>query len=95
MGNGIAHVVALAGYDVIMNDLTKEKVDLAIETIDKNLSRQVASGKISEDERKQALARISYADTTARLWRRRPCHRGSHRGRDGEAQDLRGAYALP
>jgi 3-hydroxybutyryl-CoA dehydrogenase len=63
MGNGIAHVVALAGYDVIMNDLTKEKVDQAISVIDKNLSRQVASGKISEEERKQALARISYAET--------------------------------
>jgi 3-hydroxybutyryl-CoA dehydrogenase len=63
MGNGIAHVVARAGYDVIMNDLTKEKVDQAISVIDKNLSRQVASGKISEEERKQALARISYAET--------------------------------
>jgi 3-hydroxybutyryl-CoA dehydrogenase len=63
MGNGIAHVVALSGYDVVLNDLTKEKVDKAIETIDRNLTRQVASGKITEEERKQALSRISYAET--------------------------------
>ena len=63
MGNGIAHVVALAGYDVVLNDLTKEKVDKALETIDKNLSRQVASGKITEEDKKQALSRISYAET--------------------------------
>ena len=63
MGNGIAHVVALAGYDVMLNDLTKEKVDQALETIGKNLSRQVASGKITEEDRKQALSRIGYAET--------------------------------
>src|SRR3974390_1454190 len=63
MGNGIAHVVALAGYDVVLNDLSKEKVDKAMEIIDKNLARQVASGKITEEDRKQALDRISYAET--------------------------------
>jgi 3-hydroxybutyryl-CoA dehydrogenase len=62
MGNGIAHVIALAGYEVVLNDLTKEKVDKAIETIDKNLTRQIASGKITEEDRKQALSRISYAE---------------------------------
>ena len=62
MGNGIAHVIALAGYDVVLTDLTKEKVDKAIELIDRNLTRQVASGKITEEERKQALARITYAE---------------------------------
>jgi 3-hydroxybutyryl-CoA dehydrogenase len=50
MGSGIAHVVALGGYDVVLNDLAKERYDAAIQTIDKNLSRQVASGKISEEE---------------------------------------------
>src|SRR3990172_2157999 len=63
MGNGIAHVVALAGYEVALNDLEKERVDAAIQTIDNNLSRQVASGKINEEDRQQALARISYAET--------------------------------
>ena len=62
MGNGIAHVIALAGYEVVLTDLTKEKVDKAIELIDRNLTRQVASGKITEEERKQALSRITYAE---------------------------------
>jgi 3-hydroxybutyryl-CoA dehydrogenase len=44
MGGGIAHVVALSGYDVVMHDIVKEKVDAALATIDKNLARQVASG---------------------------------------------------
>ncbi len=63
MGGGIAHVVALSGYDVTLHDLAKERVDAAIATIDKNLARQVASGKITDDERKQALSRISYAES--------------------------------
>ncbi len=65
MGSGIAHVVALSGYDVAINDLAKERVEGAIQTIDKNLSRQIASGKISEDERRKTLARISFAETFA------------------------------
>ena len=62
MGSGIAHVVALHGFDVAMHDIAKDKVDAAIDLIDKNLARQVASGKISDEERKQALARISYVE---------------------------------
>ncbi len=62
MGNGIAHVIALTGYEVILNDLSKEKVDKALETIDRNLTRQVASGKITEEEKIQTLSRISYAE---------------------------------
>src|SRR5581483_2610835 len=67
MGSGIAHVVALSGYDVALHDVAKEKIDAAIATIDKNLTRQVASGKSSEDEKKKALARISYAETLQAL----------------------------
>jgi 3-hydroxybutyryl-CoA dehydrogenase len=67
MGSGIAHVIALSGYDVMLHDLAKEKVDAALCIIDKNLARQVASGKISEDEKRKALARISYADAMARF----------------------------
>jgi 3-hydroxybutyryl-CoA dehydrogenase len=63
MGGGIAHVVALSGYDVALHDIAKDKVDAALGTIDKNLARQVASGKISEEERRKALSRISYTDT--------------------------------
>jgi 3-hydroxybutyryl-CoA dehydrogenase len=63
MGSGIAHVVALSGFDVALHDIAKDRVEAAISVIDKNLARQVASGKISEEERKQALSRISYAET--------------------------------
>jgi 3-hydroxybutyryl-CoA dehydrogenase len=67
MGSGIAHVVALPGYDVALHDIATERVEQALGTIDKNLARQVASGKISEDERQKTLARITYADTLAGL----------------------------
>ncbi len=63
MGSGIAHVVALSGYEVVLNDLSKEKMDKALEVIGNNLSRQVASGKISDEDKQQALSRISYAET--------------------------------
>ena len=95
MGSGIAHVVALSGYDVLLSDLSKERVDKGLEAIGKNLSRQIASGKITEEESKQALARISYAESYQDLGRRRSRDRGSDRGRDGEAQDLRGALSVP
>ena len=58
MGNGIAHVFALAGYDVLLNDISADSLTKAISTIEKNLDRQVSRGKISDDERKAALARI-------------------------------------
>ena len=67
MGSGIAHVIALSGYDVVLHDIAKDKVDAAIGTIDRNLARQVASGKISEDDKRKALARITYADTMGKL----------------------------
>jgi 3-hydroxybutyryl-CoA dehydrogenase len=61
MGSGIAHVVALSGYNVALHDIAKDRVDAALATIDKNLTRQVASGKITEEDKKKALSRISYA----------------------------------
>jgi 3-hydroxybutyryl-CoA dehydrogenase len=67
MGSGIAHVVALSGYGVALHDVAKERVENAISTIDKNLARQVASGKISDDERQKALSRISFAETMQNL----------------------------
>ncbi|MGI8853249.1 MAG: 3-hydroxybutyryl-CoA dehydrogenase [Methyloceanibacter sp.] len=63
MGGGIAHVVALSGYDVTINDVAKERFDTALAAIDKNMSRQIASGKISEDERESAIARITFAES--------------------------------
>ncbi len=62
MGNGIAHVSALAGYEVGLNDLSRAQYDAAIEIISNNMGRQAAKGKITEAERNEALARISFAD---------------------------------
>jgi 3-hydroxybutyryl-CoA dehydrogenase len=58
MGNGIAHVCALAGYDVIMTDISQEALDSAIALIETNLGRQVGRGKISEDAKSEAMGRI-------------------------------------
>ena len=63
MGNGIAHVAALAGYDVVLNDLSSERLKSAMATINGNLSRQVSKKLITEDARKQALDRIVSAET--------------------------------
>lgn len=59
MGNGIAHVAALGGFDVILNDVSADRLKSAMATINGNLSRQIAKKLISEDARKQALARIT------------------------------------
>lgn len=64
MGNGIAHVCALAGYDVLMTDMTQDALDAAKALIQKNLERQVSREKISEDNMMQALDRIQ---TTLKL----------------------------
>jgi 3-hydroxybutyryl-CoA dehydrogenase len=58
MGGGIAHVCALAGLDVVLNDLSEEALAHARDAIDRNLSRQVARGRIREDEKLAALAHI-------------------------------------
>ena len=58
MGGGIAHVCALAGYDVQLLDMTQELLDKAVAGIDRNISRQVSKGKVSEANKTAALARI-------------------------------------
>ena len=63
MGNGIAHVAALAGFDVILSDVAQPLVDKGIATITKNLDRQVAKGAITAEAKAGALARISPATT--------------------------------
>ncbi len=63
MGNGIAHVIALAGYDVLLNDIDAERIDEALATINGNMSRQVASGKIKDADKDAALKRIGKAET--------------------------------
>jgi 3-hydroxybutyryl-CoA dehydrogenase len=67
MGNGIAHVVALAGYDVVLNDQKKEAVDKALGTIERNMTRQVTRGLISDADMRSALKRIGFASTFADL----------------------------
>lgn len=58
MGNGIAHVFALAGYDVLLSDVSDEALSAARTKISGNLDRQVARGRIDEGTRDAALARI-------------------------------------
>ncbi|MYZ50181.1 3-hydroxybutyryl-CoA dehydrogenase [Propylenella binzhouense] len=59
MGSGIAHVCALHGIRVLLNDVTLERVQAGLATVDGNLARQAASGRISEEERKAAIGRIA------------------------------------
>ena len=61
MGNGIAHVVALAGFDVAMHDVKKEAVEKARSTIERNMARQVSRGVITDADMRAALNRIGYA----------------------------------
>jgi 3-hydroxybutyryl-CoA dehydrogenase len=61
MGNGIAHVCALAGFSVLLHDLTPDRVKAGLATINGNMARQVSRKIITEDDRKAALARISPA----------------------------------
>jgi 3-hydroxybutyryl-CoA dehydrogenase len=58
MGNGIAHVFARSGCKVILRDVEKRFLDRGIETITKNLDREVKKGKISEADKPAVLARI-------------------------------------
>ncbi|MFT7026454.1 MAG: 3-hydroxybutyryl-CoA dehydrogenase [Paracoccaceae bacterium] len=61
MGNGIAHVFALAGYDVRLHDVDPERIDAAIEKISANMDRQVGKGQLDAAEKITAIARISRA----------------------------------
>jgi 3-hydroxybutyryl-CoA dehydrogenase len=65
MGTGIAHVCALAGYNVRLNDLTRDRIDAGISLIEKNLGRQVGRGIIDDAAMHAALARISVAESMA------------------------------
>src|SRR5258708_20720272 len=58
MGNGIAHVFARAGYNVILRDVQEGFLQRGMETIGKNLDREVKKGKLTEAEKPQVLARL-------------------------------------
>jgi len=63
MGSGIAHVCALAGYDVLINDIARDKLEHGIEVISGNLSRQVARGKISDADKDRTMNHIRPANS--------------------------------
>ncbi|HEY0060204.1 MAG TPA: 3-hydroxyacyl-CoA dehydrogenase NAD-binding domain-containing protein, partial [Flavisolibacter sp.] len=65
MGNGIAHVFAQAGFDVTLVDVSQAQLDKALQTIGKNLDRQVAKGTITEEGKATALAHIKTATAIA------------------------------
>jgi 3-hydroxybutyryl-CoA dehydrogenase len=59
MGSGIAHVCALAGFDVVIHDVSEERVQSGLATIHGNLSRQVQKGSVTDEARQAALALIN------------------------------------
>ncbi|HZS63647.1 MAG TPA: 3-hydroxybutyryl-CoA dehydrogenase [Xanthobacteraceae bacterium] len=67
MGNGIAHVCALAGFSVLVHDVTPDRIKAGLATINGNMARQVSRKIISEDDRKAALSRISPANNIDEL----------------------------
>jgi 3-hydroxybutyryl-CoA dehydrogenase len=62
MGSGIAHVCALAGYDVQLHDVSRERIDAGIHSIERNMSRQVGRGVIRQDDMDAAVTRIKGAE---------------------------------
>ena len=67
MGNGIAHVCALAGYDVKLSDVNAEQLERSLEVMSGNMERQVSRGKISADDKAAALKRVA-TDTSLEVF---------------------------
>ncbi|MEM7776797.1 MAG: 3-hydroxybutyryl-CoA dehydrogenase [Pseudomonadota bacterium] len=67
MGNGIAHVAALAGYSVHINDISPDRLQAALTTIERNLGRQVSKGIIAQDDLAAALSRVQTVDSIGGL----------------------------
>ena len=67
MGNGIAHVCALAGYDVLMTDISADAMAAALASIDKNMTRQVSKELISQADKDDAIKRIGTTGTLTDL----------------------------
>jgi 3-hydroxybutyryl-CoA dehydrogenase len=61
MGSGIAHVCACAGLEVRLNDVSEDRINAGLATVNGNMARQVAKGAISEERRQEALKRIKPA----------------------------------
>lgn len=67
MGSGIAHVFALAGYEVALTDVSAEALDKAVALIDRNIERQVARGKVAAADKAAAMARLRTTPVLADL----------------------------
>ena len=67
MGNGIAHVFARSGYEVVLVDIEQRFLDRGLETIRKNLEREVTKEKITAEARDAAIARITATVDRAKL----------------------------
>src|ERR1700741_2146327 len=67
MGNGIAHVFARSGYKVILRDVEQRFLDRGLETIHKNLDREIKKGKLPESEKPAVLARLHTATEMAAI----------------------------
>ncbi len=67
MGNGIAHVMALSGYDVLLNDISAEALEKAVALIEKNMARQVSRNKITEEAMQAALGHIKTTQSLPEL----------------------------
>jgi 3-hydroxybutyryl-CoA dehydrogenase len=67
MGSGIAHVCALAGYQVFLNDVARERIDASLKLISHNMTRQVHRGLIDDADMDAALARIRPAESLAEI----------------------------
>ncbi len=67
MGNGIAHVFAKAGFTVILRDVDQRFLDRALDTISKNLDREIKKGKLAESEKGTILARLRPATDIAAI----------------------------
>jgi 3-hydroxybutyryl-CoA dehydrogenase len=67
MGSGIAHVCALAGLDVVLNDISEDRVKAGLATINGNMARQISRQRITEEQRQVALKHITAADKYDKL----------------------------
>lgn len=67
MGSGIAHVCAVAGFEVQLNDISRDRIQSGLASINGNMARQVSKGQLTEDERTAALSRIVPAESMDEL----------------------------
>ena len=67
MGNGIAHVAARTGFNVVLLDVEQAALSHALETISRNLDREIAKNKLSLSEKSEAISRIATTTDISRL----------------------------